>query len=38
MTDTKTLTADLQASHAALFDALHDLVERAAPKPRNAVH
>ena len=28
MTDTKTLTADLQASHAALFNALHDLVER----------
>jgi hypothetical protein len=24
----KTLTADLEASHAALFDALHDLVER----------
>ncbi len=28
MTTTKTLAADLQASHAALFDALHDLVER----------
>jgi hypothetical protein len=28
MTDTKTLIADLQASHAALFYALQDLVER----------